>query len=126
MAPVRGAIKRGAALCQFLVFGDHRDAVKLLEEMVVAQFGFLLVDGVILSAAAFRAERRISHAHASVYGRSLTRLNCAGFREDAPQASTRFKLSYYRGDYLCIFSPERLLHRNGSVDPAGFEPASAL
>jgi hypothetical protein len=87
----------------------------------VAQFGFLLVDGVILSAAAFQAERRISHAHASVYGRSLTRLNCAGFREDAPQASTRFKLSYYRGDYLCIFFPERLLHRNGSVDPAGVE-----
>ena len=34
MAPVRGAIKRGAALCQFLVFGDHRDAVKLLGEII--------------------------------------------------------------------------------------------
>jgi hypothetical protein len=33
--------------------------------------------GVILRVAAVQAERRISRA------RSLTRLNCAGFREDA-------------------------------------------
>ena len=29
-----GAIKRGAALCQFLVFGGQSDAVKLLEEII--------------------------------------------------------------------------------------------
>ena len=61
----------------------------------MAQFEFLLVDGVILSAAAFQAERRISPAHPSVYERSLNRLNCAGFRDDAPQEAGRFKLSHY-------------------------------
>ncbi len=29
-----GAMKRGATLCQFLVFGDHRDAVKLRGEII--------------------------------------------------------------------------------------------
>ena len=51
--------------------------------------------GVILSGAAFQAERRISRtAHAFGYGRSLTRLNCAGFRDDAPQKKYKFKLTY--------------------------------
>ncbi len=33
MAPVRGAIKRGAALCQFLVFGDHRTLSSYLRRL---------------------------------------------------------------------------------------------
>jgi hypothetical protein len=63
----------------------------------VAQFElWLSCFGVILSAAAFQAERRISRAHTSVYGRSLTRLKCAGFRDDAPQERGRSKLIHYR------------------------------
>jgi hypothetical protein len=46
--------------------------------------------GVILSGAAFQAERRISlAAHPFLEGRSLTRLNCAGFRDDAKNRATK-------------------------------------
>jgi hypothetical protein len=49
--------------------------------------------GVILSGSAFQASEEpalsevegIPRTHAFVYARSLTRLNCAGFRDDAPQ-----------------------------------------
>jgi hypothetical protein len=42
--------------------------------------------GVILSGAAFQAEGRISTQRAVLLrGRSLTRLNFAGLRDDAPQ-----------------------------------------
>jgi hypothetical protein len=41
-------------------------------------------DGVILSGAVLQAERRISPAEQDSFARrSLTRLNCAGFRDDA-------------------------------------------
>jgi hypothetical protein len=49
--------------------------------------GRVLSKGVILSAAVFQAERRISRATIKVPGklhaRSLTRLKRAGFRDDA-------------------------------------------
>jgi len=52
--------------------------------------------GVILSGAAFQGEGRISHAHASDCGRSLTRLNCAGFRMTPLKKADKFKLSHYQ------------------------------
>ena len=62
--------------------------------------------GVILTAAAFQAEGRILRAERrrlseSSDARSLSRLNCAGFRDDAFERAQRSKLHRYRG--LCRF-----------------------
>ncbi|PYX30997.1 MAG: hypothetical protein DMG77_08100 [Acidobacteria bacterium] len=55
--------------------------------------------GVILTAAAFQAEGRISRAYRrgvrlSSQARSLTRLNCADFRDDASEKGQGSKLHH--------------------------------
>src|SRR5579862_2827892 len=53
------------------------------EKPVVAQFNFMTIQrGVIPSGAAFQAERGISHTR-NHRERSLSRLKCADFRDDA-------------------------------------------
>jgi hypothetical protein len=56
-------------------------------DSVVVKFEFprhlVLIGGVILSVAVFQAKRRISCLPALCPLRSLTRLKCAGFRDDA-------------------------------------------
>jgi hypothetical protein len=76
--------------------------VNARDNSVLAQFGFLVISllrlgGVILSAAAFQAERRISRYDAVCHGISLgPPVKARALRDDALWAVMKFKLIHYR------------------------------
>jgi hypothetical protein len=86
-----GLVRTRAFMRQSLAGRNHVSNVCRKRIRIIVQFEvqlFSLSMGVILTAAVFQAEGRISRADrrrvaGSCHARSLTRLKCAGFRDDA-------------------------------------------
>lgn len=90
----------------------------------MSQFEFRMassfVDGVILSVAAFRAERRISRYYTVCNGRSLGPLvRTRALRDDALQAS-EFKMTHY-----WVFA-EEVPKKESTVTPPKFSAVQIL